>query len=155
MSGLLVGDVAIIDAMVPELPLAMREMLARGPVDEDAEHAHPCCTVCRMVKAFDQSGRESIAVDSLDVVHTDKHTPDGSDGEVESYLRCLLIYLAAGWDGVHRVPLVCLGCAHCGSLFPTLHTDVSTGCCDLCGGVLLVVEFEDERSEVPLWASPV
>lgn len=134
-----------VERWVAQLPLFCRENLARGPVSEDHDHASPCCNICRMMHVLDSQGRRLAVADFLDWWHTDKDA-ETSERELVSYLRCVLIYTLAGWDGVHREPDVCLSCAVCGRYYPAEHTDVSHGS-DCCHAELLTVEFEGEGAE--------
>ena len=140
-------DAADVEKWVAELPLSIREFLARGPVDEDATHAKPCCTICRAANRVAYQGRQLAALDLLALWHAQAHVsvdgPMHPGDALGSYLRCLHIYLLAGWDGVHRTPDTCLACESCGRFYPIEHTDVTYGS-DCCDAYLLVVEFEGE-----------
>lgn len=144
-------NVADVELWVRELPKSLREVLARGPVNEDAEHASPSCGVCRIARLADSRGQKNAGVDFLHMWHAEvKDAPQHSDEGLCSYLRCLHVYLVAGWDGVHRDVDVCLACPECLFYYSIEHTDVSRPT-DCCGAKWLVVEFEAQEI---VWAGP-
>lgn len=142
-------NMADVELWVSALPQSIRAMLAIGPVDVEGDHTHPCCTVCRVVTYLDAQGRALAHADMLDLWHHTKETND-----VRSYLRCLLIYLCAGWDGTHHERDVCLGCSRCLKYWPIDSMEANEPCTE-CGGFVDVVEFATVDGEQRVvWASP-
>lgn len=78
-----------------------RAILAKGPLLRHSWKTGYCCRCCEVFdKFFDElAGYSSAVVQTLAEFHQDDLDQDVC---VESYLRCILIYLCAGWDGRWR-----------------------------------------------------
>jgi hypothetical protein len=102
VAGVLVPvDVRDVDEWVAALPPAARAILALGPIDEgdgDAFTMGESCGVCMALRPFKEERTHALVMVAL--WHSeDWYAPPEQLEEQACYLRCLIVYLAAGWDG--------------------------------------------------------
>jgi hypothetical protein len=89
-------SVADVQRWVDQLPDHCRRELAKGPLQRLSWRSDYCCRCCSVFDEFWKDGRgySSAVVEYLAEFH--------HGDSVEAYLRCLLIYLCAGWSGKFR-----------------------------------------------------
>jgi hypothetical protein len=87
-----------IDGWIAAMPETAREMLAEGPRPQ-RRFSMGTCGICRMLRVHDEEYTGEPWLEDLWTWHGDPAT-SSLDGE-ERYLRCLLVYCCAGWDGTH------------------------------------------------------
>lgn len=85
-----------IDEWCAQMPETAREMLAEGPRPQK-RLSFGTCGVCRMLRAHDEEYRGEPWLEDLWTWHGDPATSEMEDEE--RYLRCLLVYVCAGWEG--------------------------------------------------------
>lgn len=84
-----------VEGWVACMPETALEMLSAGPSTRMF-----VCALCRVLRAHDAEYKGEDWLEDLWHWHGDHGACEGSDYEdAERYLRCLLIYTYAGWDG--------------------------------------------------------
>lgn len=122
-----------VERWVAMLPLGVRELLAEGPIERDAEDSRPDgCRVCQSIRLMDGRGQQSAGADFLDIWHGGNDVVGDHYGLV-IYLRCLLIYTLAGWAPWPEDTF--LECVECGWAYP-FETTPDDERCSQCNGRL-------------------
>jgi hypothetical protein len=81
-----------LEAWVAVMPLDVKAVLSHGPIDED--HGYVRGESCRVCMALRPHARTA----TMDMYYLSEWHNAVSE-PTEWYLRCLLIYLMAGWNG--------------------------------------------------------
>jgi hypothetical protein len=87
-----------LEVAVTELPVSVKEILRRGPIPGEGHG----CRVCRAMQTYCYRGHASPGVELIGAFHGQRRVESGGDLDPDDaaacYLRCVLIYLIAGWD---------------------------------------------------------
>lgn len=80
---------------VASMPLYVKAILRQGPIDEDYGYIRgESCRVCMALRPYKHNATKAMSY--LSEWH------NAVRESTEWYLRCLLIYLIAGWNGNER-----------------------------------------------------
>lgn len=93
MAGYTIEDV---EAWIAVMPSDVKAMLSRGPIDEDQGYERgESCRVCMAL-------RPHARIATMDMYYLSEWHNSVREPTVW-YLRCLLIYLIAGWSGSSKI----------------------------------------------------